>query len=84
MACASIANNRAKHLDVQRLAFSIDELCAAAGIGRTLYERMKRKGKGPRETRIGTKVVRISRQAAEEWLAQLEAAANRTDADAAA
>lgn len=83
MVCISIAANRAKHPDVHRLAYSIDELCAAAGIGRTLYERMKRRGQAPRETRFGTKVVRISRQAAEEWLAQLEEATNRSGAEAA-
>lgn len=83
MVCLSRAANRKKFPKVQRLAYSVDELCAAADISRTLYERMKRQGLGPREMRLGKKVVRISPEAAEAWIRTLEMAANRSDAAAA-
>jgi predicted DNA-binding transcriptional regulator AlpA len=81
MVCISRAANREKFPKVKRIGLSIDELCAAADISRSFYERMKRQGKGPKEMRLGKKVIRISPAAAEEWVRGLEA--NRSDADAA-
>src|SRR5690349_13829773 len=82
MVCLSRAANRERFPKVQRLGYSVDELCAAADISRSLYERMKRQGKGPREMRLGKKVIRISPSAAKAWVQALEAA-SRSDADAA-
>jgi predicted DNA-binding transcriptional regulator AlpA len=83
MVCISRAANRRKFCKVQRLAYSVDELCAAVEISPSTYWRLKRKGLGPREMRLGKKVVRISPEAAEEWVRALEAAANRSEAAAA-
>jgi hypothetical protein len=82
MACLSRAANREKYPKVQRLAYSIDELCVAADVSRSFYERMKRAGKGPEELRLADKTIRITRAAAKKWLQAL-AAANRSDADTA-
>lgn len=73
MVSISRAANRSKHPMVQRLGFTVNELCAAADISPSTYRRLKRKGLGPREMRLGTKIIRISPDAAEQWLQELEA-----------
>ena len=82
MACLSRAANRERYPKVKRLAYSIDELCVAADISRSFYERMKRAGKGPEELQLAGKTIRITPIAAKKWLQAL-AAANRPDAEAA-
>jgi predicted DNA-binding transcriptional regulator AlpA len=81
MVCISRAANREKHPKVKRIGLTIDEMCAATGLSRSFYERMKREGKGPKELRLSKKVILITPAAAEQWLQAL-AAANRSDADA--
>jgi hypothetical protein len=48
------------------LAFSIAEFCKAFGISPALYWKIKAQGLGPREMRIGRRVL-ISPQAASAW-----------------
>lgn len=54
--------------------FTIKEFCTYARISRTFYYDLRRKGKGPAETRIGSRVL-ISRDTAKDWLKALEGAA---------
>jgi hypothetical protein len=56
---------------VPRLAWTINEVCAAYAISRSTYEKAKREGWGPREMGAG-KAVRISDEARIEWVAVLE------------
>jgi predicted DNA-binding transcriptional regulator AlpA len=83
MVCISRAANRMKHPKVQRLGYTEDELCAALDISKSLFERMKRKGLGPRGMKLGSKTTRYSPEAAAEWVKMLEKANNRSNADAA-
>ncbi|AZG75902.1 transcriptional regulator [Methylocystis rosea] len=41
-------------------------------MSQSAYYELKRKGRGPREMRIGSKGVRISREAAQEWRRRME------------
>ena len=50
------------------------EWCSAYNYSRSLYEKMKREGRGPRELREG-KTVRITPAADREWRAKREDAA---------
>jgi hypothetical protein len=60
----------AAHLE----AFSIDEFCARHGpISRSYYYKLKELGLGPREIKIGTRVL-ISAEAAAAWRREREAA----------
>ena len=46
--------------------FSIATFCARNGIGLTLYHRLKREGRGPREMRLG-RTIRITIDAERDW-----------------
>lgn len=52
---------------------TIEALCSKFGMSRATYYRLRARGEGPRETRIG-KLVRITEQAEREWIAAREAA----------
>ena len=54
--------------------FSIIEFCEYAGISRSLYYSLKRRGEGPAETHIGSRVL-VARTTADEWLKAQERAA---------
>ncbi len=56
----------------QKAAYTIKEFCAAHGISASAYYEAQREGYGPREMRIGTKGVRISREAAADWRRAME------------
>jgi hypothetical protein len=64
----SRAANQEKHPDVPRIAWTVDELCAAGKFSRSYYESEKRAGRGPKETYLG-RAVRITPPNAEAWLA---------------
>ena len=64
----SRAANQEKHPDVPRIAWTVDELCAAGKFSRSYYESEKRAGRGPKETRFG-RAVRITPPNAEAWIA---------------
>jgi hypothetical protein len=51
---------------VERETYSIDEFCAAHGISRWTYYKMKRDGTGPLEMRIGDRGF-ISVESAAKW-----------------
>jgi hypothetical protein len=52
--------------DVPRVAFTVPEFCAAYRLSLSMYYKLKKAGKGPRETHVMSKVT-ISHAAAEEW-----------------
>lgn len=52
-----------------RAAFSIPEFCAAYRFSVSMYYKQRVKGKGPRETRIGSKTI-ITQEDADAWLAK--------------
>jgi hypothetical protein len=52
-------------------AWSITEFCRANSMSRSFYYVLQQKGEGPRETRLGSKVL-ITRKAAADWLARRE------------
>ncbi len=54
-------------------AYSLNEFCAAHRIGRAFYYKLKAQGLGPREMRLGSRVI-ITREAAERWRREREAA----------
>lgn len=56
-----------------RLALNIMEFCEAVGISEGMFYKIRKKGRGPREAKIGTRTV-ITMQAANEWLLTREAA----------
>ena len=56
---------------VERKAFTRPEFCAAHRISESLYYKLKREGKGPREGRAGTRVI-ISCESAEAWQRERE------------
>jgi hypothetical protein len=51
---------------LERAAYSIDQFCAAHGISRWTYYKMKKDGVGPREMRVGDRGF-VSVEAAREW-----------------
>jgi predicted DNA-binding transcriptional regulator AlpA len=51
---------------VERVTYSIAEFCAAHGISRWLYYKMKKDGTGPREMRIGDRAF-ITIESATKW-----------------
>ena len=57
---------------VEALSMSISDFCRAHGISRSHYFNLKKDGRGPREMRVGTRVL-ISREAAADWRAKCEA-----------
>jgi predicted DNA-binding transcriptional regulator AlpA len=58
---------------IAKAALSVPEFCGAYGISPTLYQTMKANHIGPREFRIGRRIL-ISVDAAREWVAEREAA----------
>ena len=71
MACRSKRENSERN-PVGRVAWSVDELCASLGISRSLYEKAKREGWGPRELIFSNTGIRITDEARAEWIASLE------------
>jgi hypothetical protein len=64
----------------ERGSFTIDEFCARHEISAPVYYRWQKEGIGPRETRFpGSRIIRISKQAEDEWL---RARSNPTSAEA--
>ena len=57
---------------VEALSMSISDFCRAHGFSRSHYFNLKKEGRGPREMRVGTRVL-ISREAAADWRAKCEA-----------
>lgn len=53
--------------------FTVNDFCAAHSISRATFYRLLRDGRGPKTSRLGERLM-ISKQAAAEWRAQLEAA----------
>src|SRR5262245_21197394 len=53
-------------------AFTVDDFCALHRLSRAMYYKLNKRGKGPREIRLGAKIL-ISREAAAEWRRALEA-----------
>ena len=70
MASRSRAANQEKHPNVPRLAWTIDELCAAAHCSRSFYEKEKREGRGAREINFG-RAIRVTPPDAAAWIASL-------------
>jgi hypothetical protein len=66
----SRAANREKYPNVPRLAWTIDELCAAANCSRSFYEKEKRNGRGARETYFG-RAIRVTPDDGAAWIASL-------------
>jgi hypothetical protein len=64
----SRAANREMHPNVPRLAWTIDELCAAANCSRSFYEKEKRNGRGARETYFG-RAIRVTPDDGAAWIA---------------
>lgn len=58
-----------------KAAYTVREFCEAHGISAGAYYEAKREGRGPREMRIGSRGVRVSKEAAEEWRREMEALA---------
>ena len=53
------------------MVFTVRDFCKFAGISQSLYFALKRRGEGPRETRIAGRVL-IAKATAEEWLRSKE------------
>ena len=63
------SQNLEKHPQVPRLSLTPDEWCAANAYSRSFYEKLKREGRGPDETREG-RTVRITPEADAKWRAE--------------
>jgi hypothetical protein len=50
----------------ERLSYTVEEFCALSGISRSGYFKFREAGIGPREMRVGRRVL-ISKEAAAEW-----------------
>jgi hypothetical protein len=55
----------------ERAAWDVSEFCVVSGVSRSTYYNLKRKGEGPRETHVGTKIL-ITRESAAAWLRKQE------------
>jgi hypothetical protein len=55
---------------MDKFAFTISTFCKAHEIGRNTYYKLKKEGRGPREARIGSKVL-ITLEAAQAWREQI-------------
>jgi hypothetical protein len=53
-------------MDEQQDAYTIAEFCVKHRVGRAFYFKIKAQGIGPKEMRVGAKVL-ISREAAAAW-----------------
>jgi hypothetical protein len=60
-------------ISITPLAYSIKGFCKAAGISVRFYYKLQETGDGPKETRVGRKVL-IRHPTAQAWLAKMEAA----------
>ena len=60
-----------------RLALSIPEFCSAHGISEGFFYKLKKKGEGPREMKLGARTL-ITLESAEEWRRERE---NATQSD---
>jgi hypothetical protein len=65
----SYTKNR-QSVAIERLAYSVPQLCDAASISPETFFRLKREGKGPRTFNIGTKLLCTSEDA-KAWIAAL-------------
>jgi hypothetical protein len=65
-----------KPITDQALALSIAGFCRAHGISESMYFKMRAQGLGPREMIVGTRKL-ISQEAASEWRAERELAAQK-------
>jgi predicted DNA-binding transcriptional regulator AlpA len=57
----------------QKQCYRIDEFCAAHGISRRTYYRLREEGTGPQEIHVGDHVL-ITAESAARWRAELDAA----------
>jgi hypothetical protein len=57
---------------LERAAFSIPEICFRNDISRTAYHRLRSEGRGPRETRFGLNLIRVTLEDEREWLHRLQ------------
>jgi hypothetical protein len=57
---------------LERGAFSIPEICFRNDISRTAYHRLRSEGRGPRETRFGLNLIRITAEDERDWLHRLQ------------
>ena len=57
---------------LERVAFSIPEICFRNDISRTAYHRLRAEGRGPREMRFGLNLIRITAEDEREWLHRLQ------------
>lgn len=67
----NISQSGEREAPIKRLAYSIDEFCHAHGISRATYFVQRRLGKGPREMRVGNRVL-VSLDAAFDWRRERE------------
>jgi hypothetical protein len=56
----------------ERVAFPIPEFCYRNNISEPTYHRLRAKGRGPREMRIGLNLIRITAEAEREWQQQMQ------------
>jgi excisionase family DNA binding protein len=61
-----------------RVLYTVRQFCAAHEISRATFYRLLKAGRGPRITKIGD-AMRISVEAAKEWLAQTEQETERAE-----
>ena len=62
---------------VARQAMSIKEFCAAHGIGRTTFYKLRKSGRAPRQMVLCGRMRMISAEAAEAWRLEIEEAARQ-------
>lgn len=58
-------------MEIERQAFAIPEFCFRNSISPTLYHKLKKSGRGPREMVLG-RAIRISLEAEADWRRQRE------------
>jgi len=59
------------HPSTPRLALSIPEFCEAHGISEGFFYKLKKKGEGPREMKVGARTL-ITLESAAEWRRERE------------
>jgi hypothetical protein len=57
---------------LQRAAYTIPEFCFRNRISRVTYNRLRAKGRGPVEMRIGINTIRITADAEREWQQRMQ------------
>lgn len=57
---------------LERAAYSIPEICFRNDISRNAYQRLRAEGRGPRETRFGLNLIRVTAEDEREWLHRLQ------------